>query len=213
MSDAKTLKLLAALKARKEQKKTNLEKLHEQSTWAANLFGGVDSGYRLGTSAVSLDQSLISNTAQSGMSITGLVLQVVMAIPAIIAIATSKLPFTAKLFKIIPLLLLTLIGITAGVLGVLVLSHIGGFVLSIAGAALGVVAASIALGLMTYKLFKTYVVKDAIGNRFEKKVATLAGIYDYFNALFNKEDVSAVVDIDLPEKRKQLLIRLKEQLA
>jgi hypothetical protein len=211
MSDTKTL--LAALKARKEQKKTFLEKLHELAYWTANLFGGVDSSYKVGTSAVSLDQSSISNTAQTGMSIAGLVLQVGTAIPALIAISTSKLPFKAKLFKIIPLLLLTAIGIAAGVLGVLVLSQIGGLVLSIAGAGLGLVAASIALGLMTYKLFKAYVAKHAIGTRFEQKVGTLSEIYDYFKALLNKEDIKIVADVDLPAKRKQLLIQLKEQLA
>lgn len=197
MSDNKLL--LTALKARKEQKKTRLEKIHDWANSVSNLFGGVDSGYKASTSAIDLDKSAISSTAQSGLSITSLTIMIITAIPQLIAIYSSKRPLLDKILDSLPLLLLSAIGITATVLGIWFLAQV------IVGTGLIVAAASLAVGLSLYNLFKAYASKWSIGTKYEGKVDSLTGIYD---ALFGEEPTAA----DLPTKEK-LLAQLKKQLA
>ncbi|MBA2711474.1 MAG: hypothetical protein H0U57_12900 [Tatlockia sp.] len=213
-AEENTKLLLPALKVRKEQNKTWLDKVHEASVWISHLVGGADSGYRVSTSAAGLDQTALTPAAQNGISIAGLGLQLVMVIPQIIAIATSKRKFMDKVYDIVPLLLLTAIGLTAGVLGVLALWHIGGAFLITAGTILGVATAGIALGLTTYNIFKTYVARSAIGTLFEQKVDTFDEIYDYFKALLTGGKITASdADIEaLKTEREELSKILKTKL-
>lgn len=212
--------LLNALKAHEESSKSPLEKIRDWLSIATPLAGGVNTLYKVGSSAATINAHSMSNTAQGGLSIAGSVLDLMTSFPNMILIATSdKKELGDKLREIVPQLLLTLLGIAASVLGILVLNAIGGLVLATAGAALGVAAASVFLGLMGYHLLRAWVVQKAVDTVFEDRVDKIEGVFSFIKTwIFDPKELNVKVSERYPleanlDHLKSLKMILKQQLS
>lgn len=211
--------LLDALKVREEHNKPLLKKINQWFSIATPVAGGVSTLYKVSSSAATISSHSMTNATQGGLSVIGSVLDLMTSFPNMIVIATSDRPWGEKVRDIVPQLVLTVLGVSASVLGVLALNAIGGLVLATAGAALGMATASVFLGFMGYHLLRAWVAKKAVDTVFEGKVGTIEGVFKFIKiSIFNPKQLDAKVSegydfIGNQDHLKTLTLILKQQLA
>lgn len=183
-----------------KHQKTKQKLTDKLGAYAAVILPGIDNTYNLGTSITPMATHSIPMSAQIGMPGASLLLNLINIIPSSITAIREiwnnedpKYTFFHKAVDIAFNLFMITLTVGTGVIGILTVLEIGGVLLALSAAGIGVFGAALGLSVLGYESFKAYLGKKALATPFENRIVNRREVFNFLKAWLWDKTISGNV--------------------